>query len=85
MNSRKRVFKDELLGYGFVAITEKGVIKPHFTICYAELCLESLKPSQLQKHLCNKHPELTDKSREFSPIGKPSEKTETGSHAKSDI
>ena len=65
INSRKQVFKDKFLGYGFITITEKRIIKPQCVICLAVLCPESLKSSQLQKHLCNKHPELTDKSREF--------------------
>ncbi|KAI6646926.1 SCAN domain-containing protein 3 [Oopsacas minuta] len=65
INSRKLIFKDEFLEYGFIATTDKGVIKPQCVICLAVLCPESLKSSQLQKHLRNKHPELADMPKEF--------------------
>ncbi|KAI6655849.1 SCAN domain-containing protein 3 [Oopsacas minuta] len=44
--------------------TDKGVIKPQCVICLAVLCPESLKSSQLQKHLRNKHLELADMPKE---------------------
>ncbi|KAG0710983.1 Syntaxin-16 [Chionoecetes opilio] len=61
MSSRKRVYREAFLAFGFTFIVDKGVQKPHCVVCHAILCSESMKSNQLRTHLIRKHPDLQSK------------------------
>ncbi|XP_026579563.1 protein ZBED8-like [Pseudonaja textilis] len=62
---RKRIYQEEFLDYGFTQIDDKGIMKPQCVVCLKVLTAESLKKSQLKKHLDNLHPHLASKPREY--------------------
>ncbi|KRX34620.1 SCAN domain-containing protein 3 [Trichinella murrelli] len=51
--------------YGFVAIEKNGVEVPQFVVCLDTLSNDALRPTRLQRHLHNRHPELSKKPVEY--------------------
>lgn len=64
-SSRKRIYQEEFLTFGFTQVEDKGIMKPQCVVCLKVLTPESFKKSQLQKHLNNLHPHLSSKPREY--------------------
>ena len=64
-STRKRIYQEEFLNYGFTQIEDKGIMKPQCVVCLIVLTAESFKKSQLKKHLNNLHPHLSSKPREY--------------------
>lgn len=59
--SKKRLYDDNYLKYGFTVIENK----PQCVICFDILSRESMKPSKLVRHLNTKHPNEKNKPVEF--------------------
>ncbi|KRZ48450.1 Protein ZBED8 [Trichinella nativa] len=56
-----RAFK-KYIKYGFVAIEKNGVEVPQCVVCLDTLSNDALRPTRLQRHLHNRHPELSKKT-----------------------
>jgi hypothetical protein len=61
-STRKRIYQEKFLSYGFSQIEDKGIMKPECGL--KVLTAESFKKSQLKKHLDNLYPHLSSKPRE---------------------
>ena len=64
-SSGKRSYPEDFLTFGFIQAEDKGIMKPQCLVCLKVLTQESLKKSQLQKHLNKLHPHLSSKPREY--------------------
>ncbi|XP_023718367.1 SCAN domain-containing protein 3-like [Cryptotermes secundus] len=64
-STRKRIYQEEFLNYGFTQIEDKGIMKPQCVDCLKVLTAESFKKSQSKKHLNNLHPHLSSKPQEY--------------------
>ena len=63
--SRKRIYREDYIEYGFTSFMDKGIEKPQCVICLKILCTESMKESKLRDHLNRAHPMLLSKPRQF--------------------
>ncbi|KRZ61820.1 SCAN domain-containing protein 3 [Trichinella nativa] len=57
MALKKRKYDAEYIKYGFVAIEKNGVEVPQCVVCLDTLSNDALRPTRLQRHLHNRHPE----------------------------
>jgi len=60
-----RKYDSSYIQFGFVATNDGGVPKPQCVICGDVLANDSMKPSNLKRHLNTKHKEMSSKSKEF--------------------
>ena len=60
-----RKYDSSYVQFGFVATNDGGVPKPLCVICGDVLTNDSMKPSNLKRHLNTKHKEMSSKSKEF--------------------
>ncbi|XP_003368146.1 zinc finger protein [Trichinella spiralis] len=65
MAPKKRKYDAEYIKYGFVAIEKNGVEVPQCVVCLDTLSNDALRPTRLQRHLHNRHPELSKKPVEY--------------------
>ncbi|KRZ92366.1 SCAN domain-containing protein 3 [Trichinella sp. T8] len=65
MAPKKRKYDAEYIKYGFVAIEKNGVEVPQCVVCLDTLSNNALRPTRLQRHLHNRHPELSKKPVEY--------------------
>ena len=60
-----RKYDSSYIQFGFVATNDGGVQKPQCVIYGDVLANDSMKPSNLKRHLNTKHKEMSSKSKEF--------------------
>ena len=60
-----RKYDPSHLKYGFIGADEAGVQKPQRVVCKVVLSIDSIKPSNLKKHLHSKHKDYSSKPKEF--------------------
>ncbi|XP_076066936.1 protein FAM200B-like [Oratosquilla oratoria] len=65
MMSRKRMYKKEFLGSGFMCLINHGIKKPQHVICGEGLSHKSLKVNKLKCHLQGKHSTLAGKDHDY--------------------
>ena len=53
------------LKFGFIGADEAGVQKPQCVVCGVVLSNDSMKPSNLKRHLHSKHKDYSSKPKEF--------------------
>ena len=63
--SKKRLYSDEYIKYGFVSITKNEIQYPQCVICLQTLSNDALRPSRLLRHLETKHASLKDSPKQF--------------------
>lgn len=63
--SKKRLYHDSYLEFGFTCLVKNGQEHPQCVICSKCLGSGSMKPFQLRQHLKKNHPELQNKTREY--------------------
>ena len=65
MATKKRIYSDDYMTYGFTSIIVRGVEQPQCVICMKVLPSESMKPNKMKRHLEAEHPHLKDNDRAF--------------------
>ena len=60
-----RKYDPSHLKFGFIDAYEAGVQKPHCVVCGVVLSKDSMKPSNLKRHLRSKHKDYSSKPKEF--------------------
>lgn len=63
--SKKRLFSEDYIKYGFTVIEKNGIQLPQCVICHSILSNDAMRPSRLQRHLMTNHLALKDKPKEF--------------------
>ena len=61
-SGKVRRYDENNIAFGFI---ENSCGKPMCVVCLQVLANESMKPAKLKLHLLTKHPEYSDKSKEF--------------------
>jgi hypothetical protein len=63
--SKKRLYKDNYIDFGFSFIESNGKQQPQCVICHCVLSNDAMRPVRLERHLSTNHPALKDKPKEF--------------------
>lgn len=63
--TKKRLFSEEYVTFGFTFIIKEEEQLPQCVICHKVLSNDAMRPVRLQRHLKTVHPELQNKSRDF--------------------
>ncbi len=63
--TKKRMYSEEYINYGFTPIFADGIEKPQSRLCFKVLGNDSVRPSKLKDHLQAIHPHYAEKGPDF--------------------
>ena len=65
MRVKKRGYDDSYIQYGFTSIIINREKRPQCVTCSKALSNDSMKPTKLEQHLQNVHPQHKDEDKSF--------------------
>lgn len=63
--SKKRLFNEDYIKYGFTVLDKNGTQLPQCVVCHLVLSNDAMRPARLERHLTTNHVALKDKPKDY--------------------